>query len=28
LGSGREAEELQNRQCQHATTLICDKFIR
>jgi hypothetical protein len=28
LGSGREAEGLQNRQCQHATTSICDKFTR
>jgi hypothetical protein len=26
LGSGGEAEGLQNRQCQHATTSICDKF--
>jgi hypothetical protein len=26
LGSGGETKELQNRQCQHATTLIFDKF--
>jgi hypothetical protein len=27
LGSGGEAKGLQNRQYQHATTSICDKFI-
>jgi hypothetical protein len=28
LGSAGEAEGLPNRQCQHATTSICDKFTR